>query len=441
MEEAYQYLLKSKLIQEGTSVVVGVSGGPDSMVLLSLMLKLKKVVPFQIVCAHVHHNIRKESDDEYQFVASFCQKNGIVFEGMKIETYHDENFHQQARKIRYDFFENLVNKYHASYLMTAHHGDDLMETMLMRMTRGSTMKGYSGFELCSVRANYQIMRPLIFATKSEILEYARRNEIPYVIDASNEKEDYTRNRYRKHVLPFLKQENAEVHQKFYKFSRMLSEYQSYIASEVSQKWDHLVKDHKLFLPNWKEESPLIQRVVMERMLELVYHQDLLVVSSVHVDAIMGLCHSSKGNGSLNLPNHIQVVKAYDFLSFQKDTNENESYEYELVDFVKLSSGKTISFVSYADLDNNDVCRLSKSEVVFPLFVRSRKVGDKISVKGLSGRKKISDILIDSKVPLQERTVYPIVVDSKGTIVWIPGLKKSKFDRTKEEKYDIILTYQ
>lgn len=203
MNESYSFI-KNLNLKYNDSVVVGVSGGPDSMVLLYLLIKLKKSMDIQIICAHVNHNVRKESVDEEKFVCEYCRQNGVIFESMTIENYGDDNFHNEARTIRYNYFEKLVLKYHAKYLFTAHHGDDLMETILMRITRGSTLRGYSGFSRVINRDGYKIVRPLINLTKDEIANFANENNIKYVIDSSNLKDKYTRNRYRKYVLPQLK---------------------------------------------------------------------------------------------------------------------------------------------------------------------------------------------------------------------------------------------
>ena len=124
-------------------IVVGCSTGPDSMALVDMLLKVKDKYNLCLVIAHVNHNVRKESFEEAKFIENYCSLNNLIFESMIIEQYGDDNFHNEARNIRYKFFDNLVHKYNANYLMTAHHGDDLVETILMRIVRGSSLCGYS----------------------------------------------------------------------------------------------------------------------------------------------------------------------------------------------------------------------------------------------------------------------------------------------------------
>lgn len=205
MQEVITYL--NKLMSNGDKIVVAVSGGPDSMFLLDVLQKIRKSKTFDIVVAHVNHNVRRESYEEAECVKEYCEKNNMIFEYMIIYKYGTDNFHDYARTVRYNFFESLVDKYNAKYLMTAHHGDDLMETILMRIVRGSTVSGYAGFNRETKFDNYTIIRPLITLTKKEIQEYMDNNNLWYAVDISNMKDVYTRNRYRKYILPKLKEEN------------------------------------------------------------------------------------------------------------------------------------------------------------------------------------------------------------------------------------------
>ena len=210
MNEAYNYLINSINLKYGDSIIVAVSGGPDSMALIDLVLKVKKNLDITIVCAHVNHNLRDESKEEKKFVEKYCKKNNIIFEFLNIEHYENDNIEAQAREKRYRFFEELVKKYNSKYLLTAHHGDDLMETILMRIVRGSTLKGYSGFQKVTNMNGYKIIRPLINVTKDKILDYMKNNHLKYAIDKTNLTDEHTRNRYRKYILPALKKEDIKV---------------------------------------------------------------------------------------------------------------------------------------------------------------------------------------------------------------------------------------
>ena len=441
MEEAYNYLLNDINIKYGDSVVLGVSGGPDSMALLHLMTRLKKALDIEVVCAHVNHNTGRPGQfEEQKFVERFCKQNNIVFETLTIDDYGDDNFHNEAHSKRYNYFDKLVKQYNAKYLLTAHHGDDLIETILMRIVRGSTLRGYSGFSKVVKKNGYKIVRPLIQVTKEEILEYNKKNNIKYALDSSNFKDVYTRNRFRKYTVPQLKKEDINVHKKFYKFSKTLLEYNEFIDKLVNSKIKEIYPNNVLNIEKFKNEDKIIQQKVIYHILENTYQDDLMLITDKHVDILLDVIKSKRSNVKVHLPNGVQAIKSYDTLVLSTINREVNSYDIELNKFVNLPNGKNIEVVKDTKLTNNFVCRLNSKEISLPLHVRSRQNGDKILIKGMIGKKKINDVFIDCKIPMDERDKWPIVVDNDGLVVWLPGLKKTKFDKTIDEKYDIILKY-
>ncbi len=440
MDKVIDFLVNEVKLKDGDTIVLGNSGGPDSMCLLTILLRLREKYHLSIVSAHVNHNVRSESAAEKEFLMNYCKDNNVGFEAMTIERYGDDNFHNQARKIRYNFFNDVVKKYDANYLMTAHHGDDLVETILMRMVRGSTLKGYSGFEKILDNGTFKTVRPLVFITKDEALKFDEENNIPYVIDKSNFKGKYTRNRYRMNILPFLKEEDPKVHEKFLKFSETLNEYDNFINNEIKRTIGRVYKNNKIDVAKYRELDPLIQKKIIYVILEEIYKEDLMVINDRHVKLIMDLLNSKRANSKICLPHNVQVIKSYDEVLFTKEVKETISYEVELIKYALLPNGHKIEVVDDEESNNNDVCRIDSSEVSFPLYVRTRKLGDKMFLKKIDGYKKVKDIFIDCKIPTKDRDKWPIVVDSKDKIIWIPGVKKSKFTKLKNEKYDIILKY-
>ena len=438
MKKVFNYL--DDLLIDGDTIVLGCSGGPDSMALLNVLMDYRKKLSLSIICAHVNHKVRIESDDEQVWLESFCKNNGIIFESMCISNYGDDNFHNEARNIRYHFFEELVKKYDAKYLMTAHHGDDLIETILMRIVRGSTITGYSGFKTRVDKDNYSIIRPLVYVTKKDILDYNYKNNIDYVVDKSNFSDKYTRNRYRKEVLPFLKNEDSNVHLKFLKYNNLLCEYDDFLNSEVEKVSKDVILDKVIDIDKFKELDRIIQNKLIENALKDYYQDDLILISDIHTKLIYDLIYSNRANSFIYLPNSIKCIKSYSKLYFDVDTNQIDEYEIEINDITNLPNGKNIELINESSINDNNYCRLSNSDVVLPLRVRTRRNGDRMKIKGLDGSKKVKDIFIDSKIPVNKRDLWPIVVDSKDTIVWIPGLKKSKFDVQKNKKCDIILKY-
>ncbi|HPF83158.1 MAG TPA: tRNA lysidine(34) synthetase TilS [Bacilli bacterium] len=440
MKEAYNFINNELNIKENDYLILAISGGPDSMALLDLLKRYGKEKNVNIVCAHVNHNTGRQGQiEEQNYLETYCKENNVIFEKMIIDKYSENNFENEARNKRYNFFEKLLKKYNAKFLFTAHHGDDLIETILMKIVRGSSLKGYSGFARTSERSFYKIVRPLIYLSKEEIIKYNEDNNIKYYIDNTNYLDDHTRNRYRKYILPELKKEEINVQKKFVKYSNTLLEYNDYIKKVVEEKFNKIYKDNEIELDIFNNEEKLIKKEILYKILEIIYDEDISLLNDKHLELIFELIDSNKTNSYIQLPNEIKVIKEYNKLYFDIN-NKLEEYNLKLVTNVLLPNNKNIEYVDSIDNTSNYMCKLNSKEIKLPLYVRTKKDGDKMTVRGMNGTKKINDILTDCKIPLHERKQWPIVVDSNNEIVWLPGLKKSKFDRTKEENYDIILRY-
>ncbi len=440
MNDVYDFIRNDIGIEENDTIVAGVSGGPDSMALIHILNCLKDEFNLKIICAHINHNKREESNKEQEDLEAYCKANKIIFECKKIEKWGDDNFENEARIVRYNFFEELVDNYAAKYLMTAHHADDLIETIMMRIVRGSTLKGYSGFSKIVNKGSYKIIRPLITHTKAEIEKYCKDNNISYCVDKSNFDDKYTRNRYRHNLLPFLKNENPNVHKKFIKFSETLLETSAYIDKEVEKSFNKVFHDGVLNIEKFKDLDHLIQVNIIYNIMEKIYGDDLLIIGDTHVDLMFNLIYSNKSNSCIHLPNNVIVMKVYNELSFNYDEEEYSEYEVEISSIVNLPNGKIIEETTEINDNSNNIIRLNSKEIKLPLYVRNRHDGDKMEIKGLNGSKKIKDIFIDEKVKPNDRLLWPVVLDSEDNIVWLPGLKKSKYDKKQNEKYDIILRY-
>lgn len=443
MNEAYANLIKSVSLKDNEYIVAAISGGPDSMALLNLLIKFKNENKINIVCAHVNHNSGRDGQyEEQEFIKKYCKEKDILFETMTIKEYTNDNFENEARNKRYDFFEKVLEKYNSRYLFTAHHGDDLIETVLMRIVRGSTLRGYSGFSYMTNKEKYIIVRPLINLTKEYIQKYNDEHGIPYSIDKTNYDDSHTRNRYRKYILPKLKDEDPNVHLKFNKFSKILVEASDYIEKVSLKKMDLIYSNNTLIIDAFLKEEKVIRTNVLYNILKQLYSNDLSMINDNHLSLIENIIESNKPNINVNFPKNILVEKNYNLLYFNTNNllKSNQNYNLELNKDISLINGHEIKLLESSDLTTNFICRLSNKDVKFPLYIRNRRSGDRMCIKNMNGQRKISDIFIDSKISMDERNKWPIVVDSNGVIVWLPGLKKSKFDKQLTEKCDIILRY-
>ena len=431
--------LKVYNIPDKETIVVGVSAGPDSMALLHYLIKNSN---FNIICAHVNHNVRKESKYEELYLQKFCKENNITFEVIHLDNYTENNFEAEARRKRYNFYEKILNKYNSKYLFLAHHGDDLIETVLMKIARGSNLEGYAGIKEISFYKNkFYIIRPLIIYDKNTIIKYLKENKIKYYIDKSNKSSKYTRNRYRKKILPMLKKEDNNIHIKFLKYSKILLEYDSYIKEETKKILENIYSKGILDINLFKLQHEFIQRNILFSILNDLYNNNSDIVSNKHVNNIINLINSPKRNATLNMPQNVIIKKEYNKLIFNKVKTVNIKENYK-IEFNKEfnSNDFCITEITESSEDGNNICRLNSEEIYLPLYIRNKKNGDYIEVRGLNGSKKIKEIFIEKKIPLDRRHTYPILVDAKDNILWLPNLKKSKFIKKKNEKYDIILRY-
>ena len=416
-------------------VIVACSGGPDSMFLLHVL----KEYGLDVVCAHVNHNLRDESKEEYEYVEKYCKDNNIIFEGTELHDLPSVNTELVAREKRYEFFKTLIDKYNAKYLFTAHHGDDLIETVLLRIVRGSTLNGYAGFNIITEKKGYKIVRPLVYMTKAEIMRELDVLGIKYYMDATNLDDIHLRNRYRKYVLPILKEEDKNVHLKFLKYHKVTQSYYDYINSKVYEIIDDIVTDNILDIDKFNKLDEFMKDKVLEEVIRPYYPDDLYLINDNHINEILKVINSDKPNVELILPN-MRVVKEYNKLIFNVEKNEAINYKEELKDTVDTPCGM-IKLIDEDKKDkSNNIIRLNSKDIKLPLYVRNRKDGDKIHVKNMDGSKKVNDIFIDNKVPKHIRDKYPIIVDSDDKVVFIPGIKKSNLDIPIDKEYDIIIKY-
>ena len=438
MKETIAYL--KSLLKDNDTIVIGLSGGPDSMCLLDIIKSLNKKI--KIVCAHINHNIRQESFEEQKIIESYCRENNLIFETTTFDKKSEEQDYNELelREKRYNYFETIIKKYNAKYLFTAHHGDDLVETVLMRISRGSNLKGYTGFQVETKKKNYKVIKPLIFMTKEDVNAYNEERNIPYVLDKTNDEDNYTRNRYRHNVLPFLKSENPNIHLKYLKFSRELLTYYEYVDKVINKEIDKRFEKNTLDIEGFTRLDKLIQTKIIEYILDSNYIDNLYLVSDKHVQLILNIIENPKPNLEINLPDNLHITKSYNTLKITRNKKSKEEYNIPIVEETLLPNGKTIKIVKQTDSNSNFYIRLNSKEITLPLYVRTRKEGDKMFVKNMESPKKVKDIFINSKLSKEDRDTQPIVTDKEGNIVWIPGIKKSKFDKAKNENCDIILWY-
>ncbi|WHY77700.1 tRNA lysidine(34) synthetase TilS [Neobacillus sp. WH10] len=428
---------------ENKKIIVGVSGGPDSLALLHYLLKEKEKRNLSIVAVHVDHMFRgEESFLDAMFVKSFCEQYSLPFEMARInvpEVMEETGKSSQiaAREVRYEFYLKMMEKYQFPYLALGHHGDDQVETMLMRLTRGSSGKARAGIPFSRPFHDGTIFRPFLCLTKAEIQNYCKEQNLTPRLDPSNEKGIYSRNRFRKQVLPFLKTENSHVHEHFQRFSEELESDESFLQeltverlnTVVTKKEDDKITiDIKRFL---KMPLPL-QRRGIQLILNYLYNEKPASLSAIHIDQVFSLIHHNDPSGRLDFPNGLKVIRSYFQLSFQFQQITAEPYVFELNEpgTILLPNGRSIR-IDYFDWEfpdaEHNTAFFNADRIKWPIIIRTRKKGDRMTLKGIQGSKKLKDIFIDQKVPVQERDSWPVITDKEGFIIWLPDLKKSSLE--------------
>lgn len=435
MKEVIKYIEKLK-IKENDNIVCAVSGGPDSMALLIILKSLKDAYRFNLIVPHVNHHLRKESDKEERYIREFCEKNSLIFEIYDYFPRDLKNLEAKAREARYEFFEKMVDKYKAKYLFTAHHSDDLIETILMKLVRGSTINGYKGFKIEDKRSTYTLCRPLLLADKKEIIKYLKEKKQKYFIDKTNKISLFTRNRYRLKIVPLLRKENPNINNSFLDYSLAIDEMNSYIDKKVEDIYLDIVINKKINLEKFNKEDIIIRKKILEKFLEEEYGSDIVEINKRHINSILNITEDYSGKKTLDMPFNKVLVREYKELYFFVENHYIQ--KEEILDKNKVFNMFKIYLDKDGNLDNNFVMRINKKDIKLPLIIRTIEEDDIIILNNL-GTKKVKDVFKDSKVKEEIRKYYPVITDSNNKIIFIPGIKKSNILKKKTDKYDIIIT--
>ncbi|KAB2328833.1 tRNA lysidine(34) synthetase TilS [Cytobacillus depressus] len=452
------FLERNALNLNNKRLLIGVSGGPDSLALLHYLSSKKQQWNLSIIAAHVDHMFRgEESLAEAEFVRQFCKVRNILFEMEQIDvpTYIKETGKSSqiaARECRYRFFDKVMDKYEADYLVLGHHGDDQVETILMRLTRGSSGDARAGIAFLRPFGNGEILRPFLCLNRAEIEHYCLEQKLDPRRDPSNEKGIYSRNRFRKEVLPFLKRENPQVHEHFQRFSEEIRSDEAFLQELTVQKMNKVMekKTAQEIILNIRafHAMPIpLQRRGIQLILNYLYKKKPASLSALHTENVISLIGSPNPSGILHFPSGLKIVRSYEKCHFQFGFCPVQSFRFEIAEpgEVNLPNGSSISFAytkgSLESFQSHSIL-LERDAITLPLIIRTREAGDRMTLKGMQGSKKIKDIFIDKKVPLQDRNSWPIVTDSKGEILWIPRLKESQYSiKHNADSTYILLTHR
>lgn len=315
-EKVLNTLKKYNQIESGDKIVLGVSGGPDSISMLSILNEIKKELNIEIVVAHVNHMIREEADEDEEYVKKFCEKENIEFFSKKIEILKisQENkigTEEAGRKIRYEFFDEIMKKENANKIATAHNANDNAETILMNIMRGSSISGIKGIE--PIREN-KFIRPLIECNREEIEKYCEENNLNPRIDKTNKENIYTRNKIRNILIPLIEKEfNPNIIETLNRLSEIAKKENVYFEEIVSQKYTEIAeevnnneKETILDLEKFNKENLVIKnRLILYTINRLV--GSTKGIEKIHIDDIIKLCEKNVGNKFLMPKKNIKIL--------------------------------------------------------------------------------------------------------------------------------------
>lgn len=413
-------------------VLLAVSGGVDSMALLHAMQQLPLEERPHYTVLHVHHHLREAAEADYRLVRDYCQEYGLDFEVRHWENPPHTNVEAAARKFRYDFFKEQMVAKGSTVVLTAHHADDQMETILMRLTRGSTLKGYAGIQKARSFGEGTLIRPLLSIEKESLYDYCAKNAVPFREDETNQTLGHTRNRYRQQVVPLIKKENEQAAHHFADFSNDLTDLVTIVAPLIADYCQQLFTKEEsewvLDRTDFLARSDAIQRLVTSHFLTDIWQ---VPVQRQHIQQIIDLATSEKPQAELILSGGI-VQRRYAIIRFYRSkpaklkklqfNKELSLNKWLLLPF----NGKIGLFLSCTkDAVNESKVYIREEEVTFPLVVRNWQPGDTIQLnKNNPFTKKIARIFIDKKIPIEERELAWVVVDRAGKILMVPGYASS-----------------
>lgn len=419
-------LLKYGMLENTDTVLVGFSGGADSVCLLHILNCLKDELGFKLKAAHLNHGIRgEEAKRDELFASAFCEKFNIPFNSSTFDCIgacenSDMSLEQAARKIRYEFLNSLCDG--KTKIATAHNGNDNVETVIFNLTRGASLNGACGIPV--VRDN--IIRPLIKCSRDEIEGYCKENGLEFVTDSTNLSDEYTRNKIRHNILPILSEINPSFTDSFMNFCESAERVNDFIASEAKNTL-YAVKKHNGSLDVLKLNTYHI--AVVTEVIKLLFAEisDL----SLDRDKINKILPVLKDGGRLQIYGNIfaENVKN-EFRFFLKASNCKDTViQVDKLPFECEFNGFYVNLKSYTNyskkvndfvLDNLIDC----DKISGDLYFRTRKDGDKISLSKRKVTKTLKKLFNEENVPVENRDRLPILCDDKG-VVWVYGFGVNK----------------
>lgn len=429
MEQRFKQVL-SLLGLRNCRILIAVSGGVDSIVLLDLLAGLRDEFSLRLNVLHVDHGLRPESPADAEFVMDLCQRLNIP---CQIKSFDVEDIAREkrlsletaGRETRRAVLLAEAKKFNCDRIVLAHHRNDQAETFLQRLLRGSGLSG-----LQAMRMEDGIWwRPLLDFSRSQIVDYATQRKLAWVEDASNRDTTFLRNQIRHQLIPQLCEYNPQIVERLATLSQQLQSEEDFWQKQVEGLWPEFLLSHadgvRLSVPFLNENHPALQKRLLREGLRQL-RGDLRGIESVHIDSLLGLTRGLPPQAEIDLPG-CWAARRYDQLWLRLKRPVEKEFDLALYLDVPLMlpDGRTLVAEIHDGSAGEDLSRVEFDAdlIHFPLRVRSSRAGDRFRPSGMSGHRKIKDILVDLKVEKELRKGLPILL-SKDEILWLGGLRRS-----------------
>ena len=408
--KVFKTIQKYELIQKHTNIIVALSGGADSMALLDFLCVNRDTFKINNICAcHINHQIRKDADENEEFVKKHCKSRGIEIytysaDILSLSKKNKESVELCGRKIRYEFLQKKAQELNA-VIAAAHTLSDSAETIIFNMARGTGIKGLCG--ISAKRGN--IIRPFIEITKDEVLLYCKQNNIDYYHDTTNDDKNYTRNKIRHDIVTSLKEINESFEQNILSMSELLADDEEYLSKQAKGVYDEIKIEGGIKISDILNSDIAIKK----RVIKLFLEENQIKTEKKHIDNIIyDIYEAHKLNFKMNIQKDFFVVCEKDVLYVQKlqitnDVRQNRKISTEIIDNIQKINKNLL----------NDI--LDCDKIIGKMKISSRENGDRLTIKHRGVSKSLKKLFNEAKIPAEERKNLIVIRDEAG-VLYVEG---------------------